>query len=102
MLFEHRPVVICQCVLPCFEPFREGVDVDGPWSEVGCMMPKGHAGDHGMDGTGGITYRDPPKPEGPRVVLRNKNGADIWEGDCHQCQRHYVMAATDMLNTEER
>lgn len=87
IMLEHPPVILCQCVLPCFQPFR---NADGEWSEVGCLQPTGHEGEHSPDGPGAITYRDPAQHDGPRVVLhREADRPDWWIGQCRRCERSY-------------
>lgn len=86
---ERPPVILCQCVLPCFQPFQTA---DGAWSEVGCMQPAGHEGDHTPEGPGAITYREPPQHDGPRIVMhRVQEGSPMWTGSCRRCERAYVL-----------
>lgn len=90
LVLEHRPIVICQCIPPCFMPFRDEM---GEWASVGCLMPTGHEGEHGPDGPGEVIYRDPPARTGFRVVLRKADGLDVWSGHCQRCHRNYSMRA---------
>lgn len=94
VMFE-RPVqvIVCQCIVPCFQPYRVS---DDEWSDAGCLREHGHDGDHGPDGPGAVTFRDPPERTGPRVVLQSIS-AHVWSGTCTRCQSVYHMAVTQML-----
>lgn len=93
-VFERAVVLICQCIKPCLAPFR---DETGQWSTLGCLRETGHddggvpGGGHSLDGpTGGFAYRDPPEPNGPRIVMRLGETGSYF-GKCHQCLRDYML-----------
>lgn len=95
LVLEHRPVVICQCVVACHHPFKE--EGSDEWSPVGCLRYRGHTGDHGLEDT-------EPKPTniGPRVTLREHRDLDgkapsYYEGRCWNCTATYRMTAETAL-----
>lgn len=89
LLLERVPILVCQCVLPCFLPFRTE---DGTWSDVGCLLSTGHEGDHSPDGPGELVYRDPPQLLGQRVPMRRVGDSNLYEGHCKKCHRGYSMS----------